>query len=62
MTDVITKKLNHNTFDAFIGIGWENWGRFKVKFGKERNEIFQIKGIRFPQSKIAELVAKYNQK
>lgn len=58
--DLITRKINHNTFDAFFGMGFEQWGRFKVKFGKERNEIFQIKGIRFPNSKINELVARYN--
>ena len=60
--DLITRKVNHNTFDAFIGEGLDNCGRFKVKFGKEHNEIFQIKGIRFPQSKIKELINKYNMK
>jgi len=60
--DLITRKLNHNTFDAFFGEGFFNWGRFKIKFGKEKNELFQIKGIRFPQAKIHELVSKYNSK
>ena len=61
MSDLVIKKLNHNTIDAFIGTGWENWSRWKIKFGKEKNELFQVKGIRFPQSKINELVSKYNQ-
>ena len=60
MSDLVTRKVNHNTFDAFIGMGWENWSRWKIKFGKEKNELFQVKGVRFPQSKIAELVSKYN--
>ena len=60
--DLITKKVNNNTFDAFIGEGWENHGRFKIKFGKERNEIFQVKGIRFPKTYMNELIAKYNSK
>lgn len=58
--DLITRKVNHNTFDAFFGEGFTNWGRFKVKFGKDKNELFQIKGIRFPKQKMEELVTKYN--
>lgn len=60
MSDLVVKKCNHNTIDAFFGEGWTGWGRFKIKFGKEKNELFQIKGIRFPNSKINELVNKYN--
>lgn len=60
MSDLVVRKVNHNTIDVFIGTGWENWARFKIKFGKEKNELFQVKGIRFPQSKINELVSKYN--
>ena len=58
--DLITRKVNHNTIDAFFGMGWEQWGRFKIKFGKDNNELFQVKGIRFPQTKINELISKYN--
>jgi len=47
-------KVNHNTLDVFIGTGWDNWSRFKVKFGKEANQLFQVKGTRLPR---AELVA-----
>jgi hypothetical protein len=53
-------RVNHNTFDAFINTGWEYWGRFKIKFGKEKNEIFQIKGNKFPINKIQELENRYN--
>jgi hypothetical protein len=60
--NLVTKKVNNNTFDAFIGEGWENWGRFKIKFGKEQKELFQVKGVRFPKAYITELTARYNSK
>ena len=61
MTTLVTKKVNNNTIDAFIGEGWENWARFKIKYGKhnEPNELFQIKGIRLPKEDYAALYAKY---
>lgn len=61
MTTLITKKVNNNTIDAFIGEGWDNWARFKIKYGKhnEPNQLFQIKGIRFPKAEMAELEAKF---
>ena len=61
MTTLITKKLNNNTIDAFIGEGFENWARFKIKYGKhnEPNQLFQIKGIRLPKAEMAELEAKF---
>ena len=62
MSTLLVKKVNHNTFDAFIGEGFSYWGRFKIKFGKEQNELFQVKGVRFPKAYITELTARYNSK
>lgn len=59
---MVVKKVNHNTIDAFLDKGWDYWGRFKVKFSKEGNQVFQIKGTRFPNARIAELEARYNQR
>lgn len=60
MSTLVIKKLNHNTIDAFIGTGWDAWARFKIKFGKEKNQLFQIKGINFPKEELLELQKKYN--
>lgn len=27
---MVIKQVNRNTFDIFVGIGWENWTRLKV--------------------------------
>ena len=60
---VVIKKINNNTFDAFYGEGWDNAGRFKIKFGKNApNQLFQIKGTRFPKPEMNELLEKYNAK
>lgn len=60
---VITRKINNNTFDAFFGEGWGNAGRFKIKYGKGTpNQLFQIKGTRFPKQEMNELMEKYNAK
>lgn len=53
-------KVNNNTIDVFLGEGWENWGRFKVKFGKQVTQLFQIKGTRFHKKDLTELEGKYN--
>jgi len=53
--------VNRNTFDVFLDTGWENWSRFKIKFGKV-NELFQIKGTRVPKSVMNDLVQRYNTK
>lgn len=60
--EMVIKKINHNTIDCFLSEGWEQWGRFKIKFGKELNQLFQIKGIRFPKEELKRLEEKYNQK
>lgn len=60
MEAIVIKKVNHNTIDAFIDSGWEAWGRFKIKYGKDKNQLFQIKGIRFPKEEMAQLEKKYN--
>ena len=60
MEAIVIKKVNHNTIDAFIDNGWEAWGRFKIKYGKEKNQLFQIKGIRFPKEEMKALEQKYN--
>lgn len=60
METIVVKKVNHNTIDVFIDSGWEAWGRFKIKFGKEHNQLFQTKGIRFPKEEMKELEKKYN--
>ena len=57
---MIVKKVNNNTIDVFLGEGWENWGRFKIKYGKEHNQVFQIKGIRFSKHDFAEVERKQN--
>lgn len=49
------KFVNHNTFDAFHGQGWEGWGRFKIAHRKEGIQIFQISGVHFPENKKEEL-------
>ena len=60
---MLIKKVNNNTLDVFIGIGFDYWGRFKIKFGKNApNQLFQIKGTRFPKSEMNELLEKYNAK
>lgn len=51
--------VNRNTFDVFLNEGWDNWSRFKIKFGKV-NELFQIKGPRVPKAVLVELTQKYN--
>jgi len=43
------KVINHNTFDAFYGKGWEGWGRFKIAHRKEGIQLFQIAGTHFPE-------------
>jgi hypothetical protein len=53
-------QCNHNTFDVFLGIGWDNASRFKIKFGKEKNQLFQIKGIRIPKAVLTSLQETYN--
>jgi len=53
-------RVNHNTLDVFIGTGWANWSRFKVKFGKEHNQLFQVKGSRLPRTELTELQQQYN--
>lgn len=55
---MITKRVNHNTVDVFIGEGWEGWSRFKIKYNKEGNQIFQIKGARLPKKQLIELEEK----
>lgn len=54
------KKVNFNTIDVFLDKGWDFWGRFKIKFGKERNQIFQIKGNKFPKKDLSKLENIYN--
>lgn len=56
------KQVNHNTIDVFTGIGWDFWGRFKIKFGKDKNELFQIKGNRLPKEDYTKLQEQYNAK
>ena len=57
---MLVKKVNHNTVDVFLEKGWEFWGRFKIKFGKESNEVFQIKGVHFPKYQVEALKQRYN--
>ena len=57
---MLIKKVNHNTIDVFTDIGWENWSRFKIKFGKEHNELFQIKGNRLQKHDLVVLKQQYN--
>lgn len=52
-------KINHNTIDVFIGTGWDNWSRFKIKFGKEHNQLFQVKGSRLPKTEQQALFEQY---
>jgi len=56
---MIIKKVNHNTIDVFIGTGWENWSRWKIKFGKEHNQLFQVKGSRLPKTEQQALFSQY---
>ena len=58
---MLIKHVNRNTFDVFLESGWENWSRFKIKFGKV-NELFQIKGTRVPRAVMADLTQRYNTK
>lgn len=57
---MVIKKINHNTIDCFLQEGWDQWGRFKIKFGKDQNQLFQIKGNRFPKDALSTLEEKYN--
>ena len=57
---MLVKKVNHNTIDVFLGTGWENWSRFKIKFGKEHNQLFQVKGTRLPRAELTALQQQYN--
>lgn len=59
---MLIKTINQNTFDVFLGMGWDNAYRFKIKFGKEQNQLFQVKGNRFPKQELALLQEKYNAK
>lgn len=52
------KYINHNTFDAFHGKGWEGWGRFKIAYRKEGTQLFQIPGVHFPENLKAKLKEK----
>lgn len=60
MSTLAIKKVNHNTIDVFHDTGWEAWGRFKIKFGKDANQLFQIKGNHLPKEELQELKKKYN--
>jgi hypothetical protein len=57
---MIIKKINNNTIDVFFGEGWENWGRFKIKYGKPITQLFQIKGTRFHKKEFTKLEGNYN--
>lgn len=54
------KKLNHNTYDVWIDKGWDFWGRFKIKYGKEHNQVFQVGGTNFPKEAIKHFEDKVN--
>lgn len=57
---MIIKKVNHNTVDVFLGKGWDFWGRFKIKFGKEHTQVFQINGTKFPKQDHEEVEMRFN--
>jgi len=67
---MIIKTCNKNTFDLFLGEGWENWSRWKIKFGKPAhsglagtpNQLFQVKGTRIPKADLIQLQETYNAK
>lgn len=59
---MLIKKVNHNTFDLFLGEGWEGWSRWKIKFGKDLTQLFQIKGTHVPKSISHKLHEQYNSK
>jgi len=55
--------VNNNTVDVFLGEGWYNHARFKIKFNKSQgNQLFQIKGNRVPPSTMRELMTYYKDK
>lgn len=55
------KYLNHNTVDAFYGMGWDNWGRFKIAHKQDGIRYFQVAGNRWPKEKVQELEATHQQ-
>jgi len=59
---MIIKTCNKNTFDLFLGEGWENWSRWKIKFAKPHNQLFQVKGTRIPKADLIQLQEQYNAK
>lgn len=55
------KYINHNTFDTWLGKGWDFWGRFKVAHKQDGAHLFQVGGNKFPQHEIEKLRKFLNQ-
>lgn len=44
---MLIKQINKNLYDVFLGKGWNNWGRFLIKYTPTGKQIKQIRGIPF---------------
>jgi hypothetical protein len=52
---MLIKPLNKNIVDVFLGKGWNNWGRFLLRFTPQGKQIKQIKGIPFTKAELEEI-------
>lgn len=59
-TTMLIKQVNKNISDAFIGKGFDNWGRFLIRYTPQGTVVKQIKGIPFKKEDLAQVEAHFN--
>lgn len=59
---MLVKKVNKNTIDVFMGIGWEEWARFKISYKDKQNpKCYQVAGVKMSPNDVATLESKINE-
>lgn len=59
---MLIKQVTKNIADAFIGTGWDNWGRFLILYTPKGVQVKQIKGTPFKRKDFIQVEAEFNVK
>lgn len=57
---MLIKHINKNIIDVFKNTGWNDWGRFLIRYTPTGTFIKQIKGIPFNKTDFAQVESQFN--